>query len=235
MTMTIKDVLTVNRTIANNSASKITADKIGIDAYADWKFAVQMNYQMLYKYAEARHNYALDNNKPIDKAITDNAYKAVQALLDCIGEVNGHAIIKNEAMLNELVTAVYCDKKALVGDALLQKSIVDNLRTEINAIPNGASAEYVEKLTKEYETAKIKMNELKKLENSCNTYSQRTSLNAFTTKLEKILAMYVTDQSMKTWEELEAEEAERKQKSKEKAKARRQAKRQAEAQAKVQA
>ena len=223
----ISEVLTVNRTIVNNSAAKITSDKVGVDTFAEWSFAIKCAYESLYKFTEAQHTHALDNSKVIDKNIIDHAYNAIQMLLDCIGEVNGHKLVKNESMLNELCKAVYQDKKVLIGDTLLQKSIVDNLRKELNAIPNGADEKYTLEVTKKYETAKIKLDELKKTEQSCATYRQRTSLNSFVTKLEKTLSMYVTKQAMKTWEELETEEKERKEQAKERAKARRQAKRQA--------
>lgn len=232
---TIKNTLTEARTIKNNSASKVSIAKVGAENYASWKFSLQVNYEALYRYASARHNHAIDNSNAIDKTLVTNAYKSIQMLLDNIGEVNGHALVKNESMLNELASCVYKNKVTLVGEALTNKSIVNNLKREYEAISNGASEDYVRDLTTRYETAKAHQTELEKSANSCNTTIERVSFNAFTLAIEKTLATYITNQTMTSWEELEARDAAQKAESKAKAKARRQAKRQAEAQAKTNA
>ena len=69
--------------------------------------------------------------------------------------------------------------------------------------------EYVADLTAKYEEAKIKLAELKKLEDSCTTAYTRVTFNAFRSKVEQTMGAIVAEQNAKTWEELEAEKEER--------------------------
>lgn len=207
MKKTIANALMDNMTIANSSKAKLDAEKVGVDEFSSWKFAETIAYEALYRYASARNNAAhMGENANVDATITSNAMKAIQMLLDCIGDVNGHAICKNQSMLDVLADCGIATKKPLAGEALKQDSIVKNFRSQLN---DGMSAEYVEKLTSDYEAAKIKLAELKKLEDSCTTVCARVTFNSFRAKLELAMGGIVAEQDAKTWEELEAEKEER--------------------------
>lgn len=207
MKKTIANALMDNMTIANSSKAKLDAEKVGVDEFSSWKFAETIAYEALYRYASARNNAAhMGENASVDATITSNAMKAIQMLLDCIGEVNGHAICKNQSMLDVLAGCVIAAKKPLAGEALKQDSIVKNYRNQLN---DGMSEEYVADLTAKYEAAKIKLAELKKLEDSCTTVYTRVTFNAFRSKIEQAMGAVVAEQNAKTWEELEAEKEER--------------------------
>ena len=208
MKKTIANALMDNMTIANSSKAKLDAEKVGVDEFSSWKFAETVAYEALYRYA--RNNTAhMGENASVDATLTSNAMKAIQMLLDCIGEVNGHAICKNQSMLDVLADCVIATKKPLAGEALKQDSIVKNFRSQLKEVNDGMSAEYVEKLTSDYEAAKIKLAELKKLEDSCTTVCTRVTFNSFRAKLELAMGGIVAEQDAKTWEELEAEKEER--------------------------
>jgi hypothetical protein len=210
MKKTIANALMDNMTIANSSKAKLDAEKVGVDEFSSWKFAETVAYEALYRYASARNNTAhMGENASVDATLTSNAMKSIQMLLDCIGEVNGHAICKNQSMLDVLADCVIATKKPLAGEALKQDSIVKNFRSQLKEVNDGMSAEYVEKLTSDYESAKIKLAELKKLEDSCTTVCTRVTFNSFRAKLELAMGGIVAEQDAKTWEELEAEKEER--------------------------
>jgi hypothetical protein len=101
-------------------------------------------------------------------------------------------------------------KKPLAGEALTQDSIVRNLREQVNNIHAGMNPEYVAKITNDYEIAKVRLAELKKVEGSCTTVHERVSNNAFYLALENELATIVNEQDATPWEELEAAAAARK-------------------------
>jgi hypothetical protein len=207
MKKTIAIALMDNMTVSNSSKAKLSAELVGVDEFSSWKFAETIAYEALYRYAAARHNVAHEGESAsVDSKLTSNAMQAIQMMLDCIGEVNGHAVCKNQAMLDVLAGCVIAAKKPLAGEALKQDSIVKNYRNQLN---DGMSEEYVADLTAKYEAAKIKLAELKKLEDSCTTVYTRVTFNAFRSKIEQAMGAVVAEQNAKTWEELEAEKEER--------------------------
>lgn len=207
---TIASALMDNMTVSNSSKAKLTAEVVGVEDFASWKFAETMAYEALYRYAAARHNVAHEGESArVDSKLTSNAMQAIQLMLDCIGEVNGYAICKNQAMLDVLAGCAIAAKKPLAGEALKQDSIVKNYRSQLKDVNDGMSEEYVADLTAKYEAAKIKLEELKKLEDSCTTVYARVTFNGFRSKIEQAMGAIVAEQNAKTWEELEAEKEER--------------------------
>lgn len=207
---TIASALVDNMTVSNSSKAKLTAEVVGVEDFASWKFAETMAYEALYRYAAARHNVAHEGESArVDSKLTSNAMQAIQLMLDCIGEVNGYAICKNQAMLDVLAGCAIAAKKPLAGEALKQDSIVKNYRSQLKDVNDGMSEEYVADLTAKYEAAKIKLEELKKLEDSCTTVYARVTFNGFRSKIEQAMGAIVAEQNAKTWEELEAEKEER--------------------------
>lgn len=210
MNKTIVNALMDNMTISNSSKAKLTTEVVGVEEFASWKFAETMAYEALYRYAVARHNVAnKGENAVVDAKIISNAMNAIQLMLDCIGEVNGHAVCKNQAMLDVLANCAIAAKKPLAGEALKQDSIVKNFRAQLKEVNDSMSEEYVEKLNADYTAAKIKLEELKKLEDSCTTVYTRVTFNSFRAKVEQAMGSIVSEQEAKTWEELEAEKEER--------------------------
>ena len=210
MKKTIAIALVDNTTVSNSSKAKLSAELVGVDEFSSWKFAETIAYEALYRYAAARHNVAHEGESAsVDSKLTSNAMQAIQMMLDCIGEVNGHAVCKNQAMLDVLAGCVIAAKKPLAGEALKQDSIVKNYRNQLKEVNDGMSEEYVADLTAKYEAAKIKLAELKKLEDSCTTVYTRVTFNAFRSKIEQAMGAIVAEQNAKTWEELEAEKEER--------------------------
>ena len=207
---TIANALMDNMTVSNSSKAKLTAEVVGVEEFASWKFAETVAYEALYRYAAARHNVAHEGESArVDSKLTTNAMQAIQMMLDCIGEVNGYAICKNQAMLDVLAGCAIAAKKPLAGEAFKQDSIVKNYRSQLKDVNVGMSEEYVADLTAKYEAAKIKLDELKKLENSCTTVYTRVTFNGFRSKIEQAMGAIVAEQNAKTWEELEAEKEER--------------------------
>lgn len=207
---TIANALMDNRTISNSSKAKLTAEIVGVEEFASWKFAESIAYEALYRYAVARHDTAfMGEAASVDSKLISNAMQAIQLMLDCIGEVNGHAVCKNQAMLDELVKCVNTDTKPLAGEALKQDSIVKNYRKQLKKVNDGMDEEYVADLTAKYEMANIKLAELKKQVGSCTTENTRVSFSTFRSKIERKLGDIISEQKAKTWEELEAEKEER--------------------------
>ena len=207
---TIASAIMDNMTVSNSSKAKLTAEVVGVEEFASWKFAEIMAYEALYRYAAARHNVAHEGESArVDSKLISNAMQAIQLMLDCIGEVNGYAICKNQAMLDVLAGCAIAAKKPLAGEALKQDSIVKNYRSQLKDVNDGMSEEYVADLTAKYEAAKIKLEELKKLEDSCTTVYARVTFNGFRSKIEQAMGAIVAEQNAKTWEELEAEKEER--------------------------
>ena len=210
MSKTIANALVDNMTVSNSSKAKLTAEVVGVEEFASWKFAETMAYEALYRYAVARRHAAnKGENAVVDAKVISNAMNAIQLMLDCIGEVNGHTVCKNQAMLDLLANCVIAAKKPLAGEALKQDSIVKNFRAQLKEVNDGMNEEYVEQLNADYIAAKIKLDELKKLDGSCTTEETRVTFNAFRSKVEQAMGLVVAEQEAKTWEELEAEKEER--------------------------
>lgn len=210
-TMSIYEAITAGTTIANSGKARVNSAKVGIDIFAEWRVAENSAYEAFYRYVDARRKSArAGEDAVIDADITANAFNALRKLLNLIGEVNGHKLFANNAMLDAVAGCTMRKVKPLAGEALTQKSVVDNLRAQVNDIHTGMNPDYVAKITNDYEVAKVRLAELKKLAGSCTTEHERVSANAFYLALENELATIVNAQDAKSWEELEAAAAARK-------------------------
>ena len=226
--MSIYQAITSGTTVKNSAKARVNSDKVGIDTFAQWRAIENIAFESFYKYADARRKSANQGEKAtVDAAITANAFASLRNLLALIGDVNGHKVFANTDMLNTVTSVSMVVKKPLAGEALTQKSIVDNLKKQVDGIREGMQADYIAKITADYETAKIKLAELKKLEGSCSTEHTRANTNAFYLALENELATIINEQNAKSWEELEAEAAAREAERKAKRKANKNAKKQA--------
>lgn len=210
-TMSIYEAITAGTTVKNSAKARVNSAKVGIDAFANWKAAENAAFEAFYNYADARRKSArAGENAVVNPEIETAAFAALRKILALIGDVNGHKLYANDAMLNAVAGCTMVSTKPLAGEALTQESIVKNLRTEVNGISNGMNPEYVAKITSDYEVAKIRLAELKKEAGSCTTVHTRVSANKFYTSLETELATIINAQDAMSWEELEAAEAARK-------------------------
>ena len=230
----IHATLEVNFT--KKSASAITGDQLGAETFASWKSAVEACRRAFYKYEEAKHIAAgMGKDGTIDKAISDNAFDALQAILDLVGEVNGHPIVKNQSLLDELAVKAVSEKEPLAGRALTVKSQLDNAKARLDALNyNGVNPESVESIEAQIAELEEELKIAKKETGSCAPMGTRVTESTFRKKFEKALyALAIEKQALKSWEELEAEEEARKAERKARAKAKRAAKREAERAAKA--
>lgn len=227
-TMSIYEAITAGTTVKNSAKARVNSDKIGIDAFAAWRVAENNAFEAFYRYADARRQSArMGESASIDATITSNAFTALRTLLNLIGDVNGHKVYANDAMLNTLASCSMKSFKPLAGEALTQDSVVKNLREQVNGIRAGMEQDYIDRITNEYEQAKIRLAELKKLAGSCTTEHTRVSKNGFYIALENELATIINAQDAMSWEALEAAEAAREAERKAKRKANKQAKKNA--------
>lgn len=207
-TMSIYEAIVAGTTIKNNRSALVNSKNVDIKDFANWKVAEDTAFKAFYEYADARRQTArMGEGAKIDKAITNNAFNALRAILAMIGEVNGHKLIANEAMLDDLAGASRVEVKEYIGEALTQKSIRDNLKAQKDSIHAGMNSEYVEKIEHDYEVARIHFNELCKLEGSCETKTIRAKKNQFYVALETGLAMIIKEQNAMSWEALDERDA----------------------------
>jgi hypothetical protein len=162
-------------------------------------------FEAFYKYADERRKVARNGeNATINADITSNAFAALRTLLALIGDVNGHKVSANDAMLNTLAGCSMVKFNPLAGEALTQESVVKNLKAQVDGIRNGTEEEYITRITNEYEVAKVRFAELKKLAGSCTTEHKRVSVNKFFCDIDAELATIINAQDAMSSQELEA-------------------------------
>lgn len=225
---TITNTLLVKKTIANTGARRLTGDDIGAENFAKWKLACENLYRECYKYERTKVMYALDR---VDEINATNVFNALKVLLELLGEVNGHAIERNQVMLDMLSHLAITRKAELVGRAGEIKSELDIIRKQLREVSTGMNADYVESLEQKFEELTEELRIAKKQTESANPYPSIVSFNTFRGKLEDALVMIIEKQEAKSWEELEAIKQAKKAERDARRKANKQAKRQAAAQA----
>ena len=218
--------LTVNSTIKSRKAALINGEHIGVDNFAKWKAATHEAYMTFYNYNQKVLEGAFTEGVDTVK-VTTYAMNALQALLDLIGDVNGHRIVKNTDMIKNVLASVapysIKNKTERVGEACKVASELANYKKEYRNLGNGVSAEYVAELEKNIEETKARLATLDTMPGSGATSKIRVNESTFRFELERTLAQIITKQSMKTWEELEEEENKRKQEKKDRRREQRQA------------
>jgi hypothetical protein len=235
--------LAVGGTIYTKSAARITGDKVGADNYAKWKITMEFAHRAFYGYKKAVDDMLRGREADV-KLATDNAMTALQTVLDLIGEINGHKLVKSQELLDEVAKYAVGEKTELVGDAFTIASKLKNCNlclkdagynAETGKAHNGVNPEYIKKLLEEQAELEEELKIVKKSAGSGVAVDVKKSFTAFCTDFERKLAKLSNDQSMKTWEELEAEEEARRKERRAKTKAKKAEKAKAEAAAKAQA
>lgn len=209
------ETLTMNLTIKSHKDSTINGNSVGADNNAKWQFAMKKLWEECYRYQSACFNSAktgatVDNEKAMD---------AIQGILDLIGPVNEFKIHRSPEMLATISGYAIRDVERLAGEALTVKSQLDNYKKEYEEIHAGMNPDYIKALEANIADAESTLSALKSTTGSATKDIGRVSYNTFRYKAETKFAQIISDQKVKTWEELDAEEKERKAKKKEAKKA----------------
>ena len=227
------EALTLNHTVKAHKNATINGGQIGVDNFAKWDVAVSAAREAFYTYQKECIDRSIDHAV---KANTTNAYNALQAILDLIGEVNGRKLIKSEEMLVAVSRHAIKEKEELIGKAALVNSQLKNYRIERDNVHTGMNEDYIASLEENIAAKEAELKLLKTQPDSAKKTKTRQLDSVFRYKLETTLAEFIKAQSAKSWAELEAEEEARRAERKAAAKARRAAKKAAEkAQAKAEA
>ena len=228
MSNIIVETLKVNFT--KKSKSAMTGDQLGAENFANWVTAVENCRREFYKYECAKHKAAgMGKDATVDAS---GAFNALQTVLNIIGEVNGHAIAKNQSMLDVLSVCTLNKTKPLAGEALTIKSQLDNAKKRLEALSyNGVNPEAVEACEAEITRLEEELRIAKRETGSCAPMTSCVKDKVFRTKFEEeFCKTVILKQEAKSWEELEAEEEARRIARNERAKARKAAKKAAKAQ-----
>lgn len=212
--------------IADKKSAMLNGDKIGGDNIEKWLAAVREAYQSFYRYDYDCRAVANGTKPTADNTV---AMDSLQKLIDLIGEVNGHKLTRSPEMLSILMEHSMKNDKKLTGEADAVNTQLKNARKELREVKTGMSEEYINGIHARIATLEDQLSSLKKTTNSANKGKTRVSESTFRSNLETELALFITKQNAKTWEELEAEKEERRKARREATKAKKAAKKAAEA------
>jgi hypothetical protein len=194
-----------NFTTKNHTAARINGAQIGIENYAKWKSAIDSAYEHFYTYQKKCVDTAISKTEAV--APTTAAMDALGVIIDLIGEVNGFKLRKSVDMLNVVSVAAIRWKEERVGEALTVHSQIKNLETQLDEVAAGMSEEYVQSLETQLAEKKARLEVLDAQPESAQKQKTRASKNTYRYNIERELGAIINEQSMKSWEELEAERA----------------------------
>lgn len=215
-----------NSLVFNNrfATAKLNADQLGAESFDQWKTLVGNLHRNAYKvYVQCENSGMKVADSTVDKS---EVYDAIRVILTGIGEVNEHKLYANEESAIAIIS--YAGKRGNVDSPELQycDSRIRGLRNEIKAYEalNVNDKEYKAKKLAEMNATleELKAEKTTLLATADMRYKQptMTSDNAFRLDVEHFFARVIVGQLAKTLEELDAEEAKRKEERKAKAKAR---------------
>ena len=223
--------LIIGGTTYSKSAARINGGNVGPENYALWNKHMSAAHEAFYRYEKAIDDLA--HGKTVDlKPIRDAGMDAFKTILDDIGVINGFRLHRDPEIFADIVKYSIRETTEFVGEAMTVKSQLKNLADELKNL-NGCNPDWLEATQAKYDELSDKLAELKKCADSGKPIIKRATLTSFCANFERRLASMAQEQNMKTWEELVAEDEERKEARRAAAKARRQAKRRAELEAKA--
>lgn len=221
MSITIMNALVYNNRFANE---KITGDQIGVENFETWKTMLENLHRSAYSaYVVCENSGLTAESVSVDKT---EIFDAIRPILATIGDVNGHKLYANAEMAVAMIA--YSGRRANkdAGELQLVNSQISNTKKAI------ATYEKINVADKAFKEAKLaEMNAtlenlvdekdalLKKADMRIKQPT-RTTFNAFRLDVEHFLARTISGQLAKTLDELDAEEAARKEARKSAAKAR---------------
>jgi hypothetical protein len=221
VTTTLTNALVYNNRFAT---AKLTADQLGAESFDQWKKFVSSLHRVCYDvYAKCENSGMKVESTSVDKSAI---YDGIRAVLAALGDVNGHKLYANEETAITLVS--YAGRRGNKDAPELQfcLSRINNAKKELALAEkiNGYNPEAIQELKDRIDELNAEKAEL--LATADMRYKQptMTSESAFRLDLEHYLARVIAGQMAKTLEELDAEEAARKEARKAKAKARKAAK-----------
>lgn len=215
------DALVWNNRFANRA---INAEQILSEELSVWKSHIDVLHRASYKaYVLCENSGLKAESNAIDKT---EVFNAIRAILAYIGDVNEHKLYANAEMAVAMIA--YSGKRGNIDAPELQFccSRISSLKKEIAQYEklNVSNAEHklaqLEKMQATLATLKDEKRELLATADMRIKQPTRTSANAFRLDVEHFLARTISGQLAKTLEELDAEEAERKEQRKAAAKAR---------------
>lgn len=221
---TIANCLVYNNRFAN---AKLNAEQLSPDSLKEWTDAVASLHKSAYSVAVKCENEQVKLENPtIDKG---ELYESIRTALAIIGEVNGHRLHSNDAIATLIVG--YANRRANADSPALQlvNSRINNNKRLLAVYEKTAGVDpaSIQNIKDEIETLENERATLLSEADNRHKVVTRTSANAFRLDVEHLFARIITDQSAKTWEELEAEKAARNAERRAKAKARKAKKAQA--------
>lgn len=217
---TIANCLVYNNRFAS---AKLNAEQLSPEALKEWTDAVVSMHKSAYSVAVKCENEQVKLENPtIDKG---ELYTAIRAALTIIGEVNGHNLYANDAIATLIVG--YANRRANEDSPALQlvKSRITNNKRLLAVYEKtaGVNPEAIQSLKDEIDTLTNERDALIAEADNRHKVVTRTSAAAFRLDVEHLFARIITEQSTKTWAELEAEAEARKAERKARHKAQRQA------------
>lgn len=221
VTTTLAEALVYNNRFAT---AKLTADQLGAESFDQWKKFVSTLHRVCYAvYAQCENSGMKVESTSVDKSAI---YDGIRAVLTALGDINGHKLYANEETAITLVS--YAGRRGNVDAPELQfcQSCISNAKKELALAEqiNGYNPESIKALKERIETLTEEKTKLLRTADMRHKQPTMTSESAFRLDLEHYLARVIAGQMAKTLEELDAEEAARKEARKAKAKARKEAK-----------
>ena len=222
MTITnIQEVLTLNNRF---SSVKVSAEQLSAESFSNWRGLVYDLHREAYKvYVTCENSGMTVESVDVDKT---RVFNVLRVILETIGNVNGHKLYANAEAAIAIIG--YSGKRANVDAPELQlcKSSIANAKKELRLAEslNGLDPDYISNLKSEIERLEDEKFALMSEPDMCIKRPTMTTENAFRLDVEHFLARIITGQRAKSLEELDAEEAARKEARKAAAKARKAAK-----------
>lgn len=222
MTITnIQEVLTLNNRF---SSVKVSAEQLSAESFSNWRGLIDDLHREAYKvYVTCENSGMTVESVDVDKT---RVFNVLRVILETIGNVNGHKLYANAEAAIAIIS--YAGKRANVDAPELQlcKSRIANTKKELRLAEslNGLDPNYILGLKSNLEKLEEDKATLMNTADMCYKRPTKTTDNAFRLDVEHFLARVIMGQRAKTLEELDAEEAARKEARKAAAKARKAAK-----------
>jgi hypothetical protein len=174
-------------------------------------------------YAYCENNGLRVENSNVDKT---EVFNALRSILATVGKVNGHKLYANDEAVNLIIgySGRRANKDAPELDILRQQQANDNRILKKYKETNGVNPEAITELEANIDARAESIADLLATPDMRIKAPTKTADNAFRLEVEHLVARAVAGQNAKSWDELEAEEAERKARRNAAAKARRAAK-----------
>jgi hypothetical protein len=223
----------INALVENNryASVKLNAEQISAESFKAWNDKIKALHRSAYAVYEYCENNALVTE---DASVNKSpVFDALREILAFIGDVKGHKLYANDALVVAIIG--YAGKRGnkdsnALADVIGEIKFENDKLARENKAPNGKE-DYIASI--EARIAELEGRKAELLAQPDNRIKKptMTSLTTFRSDVERIIARAIVGQKAKSLEELDAEEAARKEARKAAAKARKAAKKNATANA----